>query len=216
MKSSIKILVFSLLVALCFGTVSAEPNVDSISSASPNYYSNEAVIKDTNGNSYTAAERQIYPFWAEGSEMLKKAMSSGYDVVAPTVATTNEDGSPNIAVYSFKPVVGTDYKYVSFNGGGYGPVKSNTYANLRDRKLGVIMYYLHRPEFYPRTAAFATAYSNSTEATQKGFKYLRNQGARVIVKLVEDETLVESLKMLNNDTGNLNLYLEVVKVYPMG
>lgn len=104
------------------------------------------------------------------------------------VATTNEDGSPNLAV--FIPSATGD-KYIYF---GFAP--NATQANLLRDKRAVLLY---------------DEYDLSVENPSD-----RHYGCRVKVQLVEDEKVLEGLKESMGAYADIATVVEVVEVLPMG
>lgn len=104
------------------------------------------------------------------------------------VATTNEDGSPNLAV--FIPSATGD-KYVYF---GFAP--NATQANLLRDKQAVLLY---------------DEYDLSIENPSD-----RHYGCRAKVKLVEDADVLEGLKPDLGSYADFATVVEVVEVLPMG
>ena len=104
------------------------------------------------------------------------------------VATTNEDGSPNLAV--FIPSA-TGEKYVYF---GFAP--NATQANLLRDKQAVLLY---------------DEYDLSIENPSD-----RHYGCRAKVKLVEDPEVLEGLKADMGAYADIATVVEIVEVLPMG
>ena len=104
------------------------------------------------------------------------------------VATTNEDGSPNLAVF-IPSAVGEKYIYL-----GFAP--NATQANLLRDKQAVILY---------------DEYDLSIENPSD-----RHYGCRAKVKLVEDAKVLEELKPDLGSYADFATVVEVVEVLPMG
>ncbi|MCB2288560.1 peptidoglycan-binding protein [Clostridium sp. CS001] len=144
--------------------VAAVPNVDSISAASKTYYYESSSLT--------------------GVKLMDaiKARSG-----ATSVATTNQDGTPNIA--TVVPGV-ADENHLQF---GISP--NQTSANILERKIAVLTFYIYNPT-----------------AVEKAD---RNIGARVVLKLVEDETKIKDL-MTKTKAAEGTIFMEIVKVLPLG
>lgn len=104
-----------------------------------------------------------------------------------SVATTNEDGSPNLAV--FIPSALEDYVYF-----GFAP--NATKANLERDKQAVILY-----DEYDITV------ENPSD---------RHYGARLVVRLVEDADVLAGLKEGLGSYADFATVTEVVEVLPIG
>lgn len=104
------------------------------------------------------------------------------------VATTNEDGSPNLAVF-IPSAVGEDYVYF-----GFAP--NATLANLTRDKQAVVLY---------------DEYDISVENPAQ-----RHHGARLVVRLVDDEKTLAGLKDDLGSYGDAATVCEVVEVLPIG
>ncbi len=108
---------------------------------------------------------------------------------AVTIATVNEDGSPNMAV-AVPGVIGD--KYLMF---GFSP--NQTAENIRERKLAVIAYYIYTPD-----------------AQEKND---RNRGARLICEYVDDPVKINEIKdILGSQFSESSTFLEIVKILPLG
>lgn len=106
---------------------------------------------------------------------------------AAAVSTTNEDGTPNIATVI--PGV-VDENHLMF---GISPNQTKT--NINERKIAVLSYYIYKPEALEKSE--------------------RNIGARLILKLVEDETKIKDL-MTKTKAAEGTIFMEIVKVLPLG
>jgi len=144
--------------------VTVIPNVDSISAASKTYYYESSSLTGTK---------------------LMDAISGRKG--ATTVATTNEDGTPNIATV-IPGVAGENHLM-------FGISPNQTSANMKERKLAVLTVYIYTPS-----------------AVEKAD---RNIGARVILKLVEDPIKLNELMLKTKGTAS-TIYMEIVKVLPLG
>jgi len=125
--------------AAASGEYAAAPSADSISAASGKFYYEAA--------SYTA-------------EQLKVALSAYPYSGSVTIATVNEDGSPNLAVAI--PGLSADGQYLTF-----GFAENRTKLNMTMRKLAVVSVYEYKP----------TAESKAD----------RNRGCRIILEYPGDE-----------------------------
>lgn len=141
-------------------------NIDSISAASTNMYYEESSLT---------------------GEALMTSIANREGAVA--IATTNPDGTPNIATTI--PGVASD-KHLSF-----GIVPNQTTNNLFGNKIAVMSYYVYE--------------------AQEEDKFERNKGARLVLQLVEDEATIKELREANPDTtSDTTIFTEIVKVLPLG
>ncbi|MGB4984550.1 MAG: hypothetical protein WBO70_02110 [Erysipelotrichaceae bacterium] len=109
--------------------------------------------------------------------------------MAPTVATVNPDGSPNLMVAvpgNHTVLDGKDY-FV------FGLAPNQTAENLKREKQGVVALY---KEF------------NNAEK--------KHVGARLKFKLVEDAKVIEALTKANDKIKADSLIMEVVEILPIG
>ena len=104
-------------------------------------------------------------------------------------ATVNEDGTPNLAVFTGGGMI--DETYVVFNW-----YENQTYANVRRTKLGMIGYDV----------------VNLGADTKEG----RHQGAIVKVELVEDETVREELAAKHEFILPETAIFRIIEVLPVG
>lgn len=108
------------------------------------------------------------------------------DVAAVVVSTVNEDGSPNAATI----VPGIDEEnYLMF---AYGS-ENSTFVNMKERQIAVLTIFEHNP----------------TEE-------VKNQGARVVLQVVTDETKINELAERNALDAKTTVFTEIVKVIPLG
>lgn len=138
--------------------------VDSISAASKTYFYEKSALKD---NALLEAIKQ------------RKGAS--------TVATTNVDGSPNLAVVV--PGLADDNTLM------FEMAENQTKVNVQDRKIAVLSVYIYNP-----TAA---------EKTE------RNVGAKVVLKLVEDKDKIKQLTEKTKAKEG-TIFMEMVKTMPLG
>lgn len=105
---------------------------------------------------------------------------------AVSIATTNEDGSPNLA--TLVPGITPDGKYLTITS-----AENQTIKNIEERKLAVFQFYNYQ--------------------AQEEDKMKRNTGARAIVKYDADKQaeLTEQYKPREG-----SFMLEIVKVIPLG
>ena len=120
----------------------------------------------------------------EGQELIDAIEAMAGSV---TIATTNDDSTPNIA--TIVPGV-IDEKTLMF-----GSTENQTKANIESRKLAVLSYYIYKPDAEDKAE--------------------RNAGARLVLELIEDETRVEELRT-QTETGEETFFMEIVKVLPLG
>lgn len=104
------------------------------------------------------------------------------------VSTSNEDGTPNIAI--FVPTAMIEESYVAF-----GWVENQTKANFERSKIGMIAFDVPNP---------------AAET-----KELRHQGAIVKAALVEDESLLEKLKGADEQLS-ICTFVEITELLPVG
>ena len=112
---------------------------------------------------------------------------------APTVATVNPDGTPNLAVFMpGMPMELDGERYFVF-----GLSDNQTKLNLEQNKTGVLALYQYDP----------TAED----------KMERNVGARIKFEIVEDEKIIEALNKANdNAIREGSTICHVVEVLPLG
>ena len=170
MKKNLKVFVLAgiLSVGLMAGCSQAgtneSANIDSISSASVAQFYESSSIK---------------------GEELMNAINERSGAVA--IATTNEDGTPNIATIVPSAV---DENTLMFQF-----ADNQTKVNLEERHLAVLSYYIYMPE-----------------AEEKAD---RNSGARLILKLINDEAKISELSTKAEAPEGVT-FMEIVKVLPLG
>ena len=169
MKKNLKMLLVGVLsVGLIAGCAQAgateSANIDSISSASVAQFYESSSIK---------------------GEELMNAINAGSGAVA--IATTNKDGTPNIATIIPAAV---DENTLMFQF-----ADNQTKVNLEERDLAVLSYYIYKPE-----------------AEEKAD---RNSGARLILKLITDEAKISELSTKAEAPQGVT-FMEIVKVLPLG
>lgn len=151
-------------------------SVDSISAASDKYHYEKSFL--------------------EGEELTKLINTRQ---AAFTIATTNADGSPNIAVI-IPGALGEDVIYMT-------PANNQTRKNIMERKLAVMAVYKY-------------------DITKED-KYEKNVGARLVLEYIEDkdqrQSYLDSLNKLPflNDAQKKQLndwavFFKVKKVIPLG
>ena len=148
------------------GVVIENASVDSISKASTKAFYEESSLK--------------------GQELIDaiNARSGSF-----TFATTNEDGSPNLAVFGFGMI---DENYAMA-----GISENQTLQNLKRNKIAVVCFY---------------QYNQSAED-----KLERNKGARLVIKMIEDKNKIEELMTKTEGKSNENTtFFEIVEVKPLG
>lgn len=104
-----------------------------------------------------------------------------------TVATVNENGTPNIAV--FAPGVRERITFVS-------PGRKTIRKNVLRTKQAVLSYFI-----YPKDEAE---------------KEKRNRGARVVLELETDENVISQLRGQNPDLPDITIYMKIAEVLPLG
>lgn len=108
------------------------------------------------------------------------------DFAAVVVSTVNEDGSPNAATI----VPGIDQEnYLMFDFGTEG----STFNNMKEREIAVLTLFEHNAE-----------------------AEVKNQGARVALKVVTDEAKIKELAERNKLDAKTTIFTEIVKVIPLG
>lgn len=152
------------------------PSADTISSASTAYYYEKSSIK---GDSQ------------EFIDIMKNPSKFG----AVTVSTTNEDGSPNVAVI-IPGLVDEENQYLLMTFGTEG----STYKNLKERKLGIVTVFQQNPDAEDKAQ--------------------RNLGMRVIVEAVENQDkalddLISAGKLKQENKAQA-IVLQIKKVIPLG
>ena len=127
--------------------------------------------------------------WDEAK--VKEVLANNVSTAAAVVlSTTNEDGTPNAA--TIVPGMVNDNTLV-FNIASEG----NTKLNLVEREIAVLTIFNH----------------NAGEED----KFVRNQGARVVLKTVTDEAKIEALvKEAGLEDGSTAVFTEMVEFLPLG
>ncbi len=144
----------------------AKPSVDSITAASGQWY---------------------YPAGSYDLGALQAALGAYPYKVTVGIATTNADGSPNLAVAI--PGITEDGKYLKL-----GLADNRTKTNLTERKLVVVMFYEYNPTAVEKTD--------------------RNKGCRVVANYVGE---AENTRLNNEaNAKNPSMYLEIVEILPIG
>ena len=164
-KYYVVIVVISMLglfVAGCSGRPKA--SVDSISAASKKNYYEQSSLK--------------------GTELLEELRNRR---AAVSLATTNEDGTPNAAVVI--PGV-ADEKTLMF-----GIADNQTKINIMARRYAVLTAYIYSPD--------------------EQDKLKRNRGARLILEVVTDKKKIDEL-MQKTKAQQGTIFMEIVKVLPIG
>ena len=139
-------------------------------------------------DSITAASGQLYyPAGSYDLPALQAALSSYPYKVTVGIATTNSDGSPNLAVAI--PGITDDGKYLKL-----GLADNRTKTNIVERELVVFMFYEYNPTAVEKTD--------------------RNRGTRVVARYVGDEANTQMNKDANAKSPSL--YLEIVELLPIG
>ena len=112
---------------------------------------------------------------------------------APTIATVNPDGTPNLAVFMpGMPMELNGERYFVF-----GLADNQTKLNLEANKVGVLSLYQYNP---------------SAED-----KMERNVGARIRFEIVEDSAIIDELNKANdNAIREGSIICHVVEVLPLG
>lgn len=106
-----------------------------------------------------------------------------------TYATTNEDGSPNLAIFGFGMI---DENYAMA-----GISQNQTLENLKRNKIAVVSFYQYD--------------ANATD------KLERNKGARLVVRVIEDQAKIDELKSKTEGKSNENTtFFEIVEIKPLG
>lgn len=140
------------------------PSIDSISQASvSNYYGDSSLTGEDLVNTVNAREAAI------------------------TVATTNADGTPNLATVI--PMFVEEDVLV------FGLAENQTKLNLMERNLGVVSAYVYNP--------------------QAEEKLERNIGARMVIERITDEAEIKEL-MEAHELSEGSILVRVVEVLPLG
>lgn len=148
------------------GVVIEKASVDTISKASTKYYYEKSAL--------------------QGKDLVDavNARSGSF-----TYATTNEDGSPNLAVFGFGMI---DEKYAMA-----GITASQSLENIKRNKIAVVSFYQYNPKAED--------------------KLERNKGARLIIKLIEDKAKIDELKAKTQGKSNEStIFFEIVQTKPLG
>ncbi len=166
-----KKLSFALCALCCLAAcsnASEEPTTDTFTSASVGYYYESAAL--TGDELWNAFENFQ---------------------LAPTIATVNPDGSPNLAV--FIPAVHTvveDEEYFVM-----GLADNQTKLNLEKNKEGIVALY-------------------GGYGDEKG--PLAGKGARLVFELVEDEDIITKVKASNEIITDQHMILHITEIKPLG
>jgi hypothetical protein len=107
---------------------------------------------------------------------------------ALAVATVNEDGSPNLA-FAGPDMVTEDILMFGLSG-------NQTRKNITERKVAVVGIYLLNPEDDEGIAG--------------------SRGARLVLELIEDSGQIEDLKKLVPDAPDDVLFMQIIRVLPVG
>jgi len=108
------------------------PQADVVAAASDEYAPSADSISAASGKYY-------YEAGTYSAELLKAALSAYPYAGSVTIATVNEDGSPNLAVAI--PGLSPDGQYLMF-----GLAENRTKANMIARKLSVVSIYEYAPK----------------------------------------------------------------------
>lgn len=167
--SLVFVLLFTLVLSGCSQkeelNIASMAKVDSISSASTTQFYEDSAIS--------------------GEELLDAIRNMEGSI---TLATTNEDGSPNLAVII--PGVADENTLM------FGIAPNQTKINIEERKLAVMSVYIYNPEAVEKTD--------------------RNIGAKLVLKLVEDEEKITKLTKDTDTPEGAMTFMEIVKVLPLG
>jgi hypothetical protein len=106
-----------------------------------------------------------------------------------TVATTNEDGTPNIAVFGGGSIMKGEYIVFYWT-------DNQSKANLMERKLGMIAF---------------DVVNLSAETKQE-----RHKGAKVRVEYVDDKAVLDKLKAESEGVNDSALIVRIVEILPIG
>ena len=110
---------------------------------------------------------------------------------APTIATVNPDGSPNLAVFMpGMPMELDGERYFVF-----GLADNQTKLNLQENKVGVLSLYQYNPKAED--------------------KMERNIGARIKFEVVEDEDIINKLSE-ENEIREGSIICHAVEILPLG
>lgn len=174
-----KLLFLVLVLVVMFATVGCTPKQATVVAAEPVKASVDTI---------TAASGQLYyPSGSYDLAKLQEALGAYPYKTTIGIATTNSDGSPNLAVAI--PGITGDGKYLQL-----GLADNRTKTNLTERELAVVMFYEYNPT-----------------AVEKAE---RNRGTRVVAKYVGDKENDRLNKEAGNK--NPSLYLEIVELLPIG
>lgn len=183
------VLMKKLSILLCSIVLVGCANNASVKESSKTSVSDDTTVADT----FTGASegKYFYKDSALTDDALWNVMAS-YQA-APTVATVNPDGSPNLAVFMpGLPMELDGERYFVF-----GLSDNQTKLNLEQNKTGVLALYQYDP----------TAED----------KMERNVGARIKFEIVEDEKIIEALNKANdNAIREGSTICHVVEVLPLG
>lgn len=170
MKKLISLALLLTILAGCATTPKDDAPVDTFTNASVNnFYADSALTGDK--------------LW----EVLSTYQS------APTIATVNPDGTPNLAVFmpgGHMVLDGEDY-FV------FGLSDNQTKLNLEKDKIGVLALYIYEPTAEAKTD--------------------RNVGARIKFEYIDDEATVKKLKEQYPDIiTDTAMVCKAVEILPLG
>lgn len=187
MKKNILVLMAIAMLAGC--SSNATPSETPATSAQPESTSQPVANVDT----FTSASTGKY-FYQESAlqdDALWEVIANY--AAAPTIATVNPDGTPNLAVF----MPGMPMELEGEHYFVFGLADNQTKLNLQEKKVGVLSLYQYNP--------------SAEEKTQ------RNVGARLNFELVEDSAVIDALNAAyDNGIAETMMVCHVVEVLPLG
>ena len=160
--------------------------VVSLVSCSGNSNEEAAVVASTDSVSKASTVYYYEDSSWDEAKVIDAIKNKVSDFAAVVISTVNEDGSPNAATI----VPGLDDEgYLMFAYGSEG----STFENMKERQMAVLTLFEHNAE-----------------------AEVKNQGARVALKVVTDEAKIKELAERNKLDAKTTIFTEIVKVIPLG
>lgn len=173
-----RILSLLLVVVVLFATLGCAQKQEPVAASA---------VKPSADTISAASGQLYYPAGSYDLPELQAVLSAYPYKTTVGIATTNSDGSPNLAVAI--PGITSDGKYLKL-----GLADNRTKKNMTERELAVVMFYEYNPTAVEKTD--------------------RNRGCRVVARYVGDTENTRLNKEANDK--NPSLYLEIVELLPIG
>lgn len=173
-----RILSLLLVVVVLFATLGCAQKQEPVAASA---------VKPSADTISAASGQLYYPAGSYDLPELQAVLSAYPYKTTVGIATTNSDGSPNLAVAI--PGITSDGKYLKL-----GLADNRTKKNMTERELAVVMFYEYNPTAVEKTD--------------------RNRGCRVVARYVGDTENTRLNKEANDKSPSL--YLEIVELLPIG